>query len=146
MDKFSASEEDSETKIKKKRSKFKQHEENGKKRHKKNSSLYYSLHGKNKSHTSRECKLIKARNKDKYNPKYATKYYKRKSTEVNLLEREAAHQRAKYLKYKKLNKNFAKKKTPNEETIILYDNSDSDSSSSNEAYNSLDEYEKASIA
>ena len=47
----------------------------------------------------------------KDNPKYSTKYYKRKYREVNLLKREATYQRAKYLKYKKLNKAFTKKKT-----------------------------------
>ena len=45
--------EDSNTKRKKKRSNFKEREENGKKFHKKNSSLYWSLHGENKCHTSR---------------------------------------------------------------------------------------------
>ena len=70
---FSASEESSDTKRKKKNPKFKECEENGKERHKKNSSLYYSLHGENKSHTSRECKALKAKSKDKENPKYATK-------------------------------------------------------------------------
>ena len=64
---------------------------------------------------------------------------------MNLLEKEADHQRAKYLKYKKLNKAFAKKKTRKEETFILYDTSDRDSSSSSEAHNSHDEDEKTSI-
>ena len=54
---------------------------------------------------------------------------------MNLLEREPAHQRAKYLKYKKLNKAFAKKKTRKEETVIIYNTSDIDSSSISEAYN-----------
>ena len=72
--KFSASDEDSNTKRKKKRSKFKEREENGRKIHKKNSSLYCSLHGENKIHTSGEWKFLKARAKDKYNHKYATKY------------------------------------------------------------------------
>ena len=97
-------------------------------------------------HTSRECKIHKEKAKDKYNPKYATKYYKKNSRELNLLEREAAHQRAKSLKYKKINKAFAKKETPKEETIIIYETSNRDSSSSSEAYNSRDEDEKASIA
>ena len=100
--KFSAPEEDSDTKRKKKRFKFKEQEESGKKRHNNQSSLYCSLPGENKSHTTRECKVIKARTKDRDNPNYSTKYYKRKSREVNLLEKEAAYQRAKYLKYKKL--------------------------------------------
>ena len=52
--KFSASDLDSDTKKNKKRSKkFKECEDNGKKRRKKNSSLYCSLHGENNSHTSR---------------------------------------------------------------------------------------------
>ena len=85
--KFAASDEDSDTKTNKKLSKFKEWDENGKKRHKKQSSLYCSLHGENKRHTTRECKLLKTRTKDKDNPKYSTKYYKRKSREVNLLEK-----------------------------------------------------------
>ena len=67
------------------------------------------------------------------------------SIEVNLLEKEAAHQRAKYLRYKNLKKAFAKKKTLKEETVILDDTSDSDYSSSSEAHNSRDEEKKASI-
>ena len=65
---------------------------------------------------------------------------------MNLLEREASHQRANYLKYKKLNKAFAKKKTPKEDTFILDETSDCNSSSSNEADNSPEEDEKTSIA
>ena len=37
------------------------------------------------SHTKRECKVLKAKGKDK--TKYSTKDYKRKSREVNLLEK-----------------------------------------------------------
>ena len=47
---------------------------------------------------------------------------------MNLLEKEAPHQRAKYLKHKKLNKDFAKKKTRKEETVTLDDTTDSNSS------------------
>ena len=92
--KFSASDEDSDTNRHKKRSKFKEHEENGNKYRKKNSSLYCSLHGENKIHNTRKCKVIKARPKDKDNHEYSTKYYKRKSREVKLLEIEVAHQSA----------------------------------------------------
>ena len=60
---------------------------------------------------------------------------------MNLLEKEAAHQRAKYLKYKKLNKSFAKKNT----RVILYDPLDIDSSSSSESQNSCDEDSKTYI-
>ena len=58
---------------------------------------------------------------------------------MNILEKEASHERAKYLNYKKLNKAFAKKNTRKEETDILDDTSDSDSSSSSEAHNYCDE-------
>ena len=43
--------------------------------------------------------------------------------------KKASHQRAKNLKYKKLNKAFSRKKT----RVILYEPSDSDSSSSSES-------------
>ena len=134
--KFAASDEDSNTKKKKKRPKFKEQDENSKKLHKKQSSLYCYLHGENRSHTTRERKVSKARTEDKHN--YSRKEYKRKSREVNLLEKEASHQRTKYLKYKKLNKAFAKKKTRKEENFILDDTWDSDSSSSSESHNSRD--------
>ena len=61
---------------------------------------------------------------------------------MNLLEKEASHQRAKYLKYKNLNKAFSKKNT----RVIIYDPSESDSSSSSEGYNSPVKGEKNSIA
>ena len=70
MAKFSASDEESDTKKNKKRSKkFKEREGNGKK-HRKNSSFYCSLYGENNSHTSRECKFLKARASDKDKPEY----------------------------------------------------------------------------
>ena len=62
------------------------------------------------------------------------------------MEREADHQRAKYLKYRKPNKSFTKKKTPKEETLILDDTSDSDYSTSSYDDHSPDEDEKTSIA
>ena len=64
---------------------------------------------------------------------------------MNLLKKEAAHQWANYLKYKKLNKSFAKKNTRKEETAIIDDTSDSDFSSSSEDHNSCDEDKEASI-
>ena len=82
----------------------------------------------------------------KYKPKNSKNDYKRNSKKVNILEKEAAHQRAKYLKYKKLNKAFAKKNTCKEETVILDDTLDSNSYSSSEAHNSCDEEKKTSIA
>ena len=48
-------------------------------------------------------------------------------------------------KYKKLNKAFARKKTPKENTVIVDDNSDRKSSSKSENDNSHDEDEKTSI-
>ena len=65
---------------------------------------------------------------------------------MKLLEKEASHQRAKYLKYKKLNKSFTKKNTRKEETVIIDDTSDSNLYSSSEAQNSCDEDEEAFIA
>ena len=136
----------SDTKRHKKRSKFKEREKNSKKHHKKISSLYCSLHGENKRHTSRECNVLKKRDKDKDSPKYGKNYYRRKFKELNVLEKEASHQRAKYLKYKNRNKDFAEKKTPKEENIIIDDTLDSKSSSISEADNYPDKDEKNSIA
>ena len=127
----------------KKSSKFKERKDNGKKNHKKNSSLYCSLHGENKGHTSRECNVVKIRTKDKDNPLKKKKDHKKKFKSIILLQAESAHQRT---KYKKLNKDFAKKKTSKEETIILDDTLERNSSSISEADNSPDEYEKTSIA
>ena len=76
------------------------------------------------------------------NPKYSKKDYKGKSREVNLLEKEASHQRAKYRKYKKLNKAFSKNNT----RVILDDPLESYSSSSSEGENFTDEGEKNYIA
>ena len=101
--------------------------------------MYWSLHGENTSHTTRECNVLKAKGKEK--PKFSKKDYKRKSREVNLLEREASHQREKYLKYKKLNKEFSKKKT----RFIIDDPSESESYSSSDDDNSLGEGEKKSM-
>ena len=142
MAKFFASDEDSDTKRHKKRSKFNERKKNCKIRRNKKSSLYCSLHGENKGHTSRKCNVLKKRAKDKDNPKNGKKYYKKNFKELNLSEKKAVHQRAKYLRYKKLNKAFAKMKTPKEETVILDDPSASTSSSSSEADNSPDEGEE----
>ena len=65
---------------------------------------------------------------------------------MNLLEKESSHQRAEYLKYKKLKQSFAKKKTFKEDTVILYDNSDRNSSSRSEDHNSRDKDNKTSIS
>ena len=67
---FSASDKDSDTKRHKRRSKFKEREENSKKHRKKNSSLYYSIYSENKNHTSSECNVLDKKAKEKDNPKY----------------------------------------------------------------------------
>ena len=106
---FSASDKDSDTKRHKKSSNnFKGREDNGKKHRKDNSSLHCSLHGENKSHTSRECNILKKRAKYKDNTKYGKRDYKNKFKELNLLQAEADHQKS---KYENLNKAFAKNKT-----------------------------------
>ena len=141
--KFAASDEDSGIKRNKNRPKFKEQDKHGKKRHKKIFSLLLSPWRKQKPHT-RDFKVLKASTKDK--PKYSTKDYTRKSIEVSLLEKEASHQRVKYLKYKNLNTFFTKKNTRKEETVILDDTSDIDSSSRSEADNYCDEDKKTFIA
>ena len=85
-----------------------------------------------------QCKRQKAKGKEK--PKFSKKDFKKKSREVNLLEKQASHQRAKYLKHKKLNKAFSKKKTP-----VILEDSESNSSSSSEEENYSDEGDKNSI-
>ena len=81
--KFATSDKDSDTKRKKKCLKSK--DEHGKKLQKQHSKLYLSLHGENTSHTTRECNTLKAKGREK--PKFSKKDYKRKSREVNLLEK-----------------------------------------------------------
>ena len=131
--KFSALDEDSDPKRKKR---IKSKDKHGKKHQTRSSKLYCSLHGKNTSHTSRECNVLKAKVKE--NPKFSKKEYKSKSREVNLLEKQASHQRAKYLKYNNNNKAVSKKKT----RVILDDLSESESSSSSEDDNFSDERKK----
>ena len=133
--KFAASDEESDPR-KKKRVKSK--DEHGKKRKKRSTKLYCSLHGDNTSHTSRECNVLKSKGKE--TPKFSKKDFKKKSREVNLLEKQASHQREKYLKYKKLNKASSKKKTP-----VILEDSESNSSSSSEEENSSEEGEEKSI-
>ena len=133
--KLAASDEDSEPR---KKNRINSKDEHGKKIQKRPSKLYWSLHGENTSHTSRECNVLKSKGKEKL--KFFKKDFKKKSRGVNLLEKQASHQRAKYLKYKKLNKAFSKKKTP-----VVLEDSESDSYSSSEEENSSDEGEENSI-
>ena len=88
--KFSDSDEDSEPRKKKR---LKSKDEHGKKIQKRSSKLYCYLHVENTSHTSREGNVLKEKDKEK--PKFSKKYCKRNSREVNLLEKQTSHQRAK---------------------------------------------------
>ena len=80
--KFAASDEDSEPRMKKR---LKSKAEHGKKLQKRSSKLYCSLHGESTSNTSRECSVLKAKGKEK--PKFSKKDFKKKSREVNILEK-----------------------------------------------------------
>ena len=71
-----------------------------------------------------ECKVFKARAKDKDKPKYGRKHYKNKFKGLNLLQSEAANQKS---KYEKSSKTFTKKKTSKKETVVLDDYFDSNS-------------------
>ena len=142
MTKFSASDKDSNNnKNKKCSNKFKEREDNGKKR-RKNSSLCCSLHGENNSHTSRDWKLIRKRASYKDKSKYGNKYYKNNFKEINLLQAEAAHQT---VKYDNLNKSFTKRNTSKEDTFNIADSSDINSSSSSDSNSSSPETGKLSI-
>ena len=102
-----------------------------------------SLHDENKSHTSREYKVLKERAKDKDNPECEKKDYKKKFKEIILFQAEASHQNS---KYENLSKAFTKKKTPKEDTVIWDDSSDSNSSSRSESENYPGKDHKTSIA
>ena len=93
MAKFTASDEDSETMKNKKLSKKTKEREDSGKKHCMNSSLYWSLHGENTGHTSREWKVLKSRAAEKYKSKYVKKDYKNKFKELNLLQAEASHKK-----------------------------------------------------
>ena len=54
-------------------------------------------------------------------------YFNKKAREINLLEKKASQEKAKYLKYNILNKASSKKKTP-----VILEDSESDSSRSEE--------------
>ena len=97
--KFAASNEDSEPR-KKNRTKTKN--DHGKKLTKRSTKMYCSLHGDNTSHNSRECNVLKSKGKEK--PKLSKRDFKKKAREINLLEKKASQEKAKYLKYKSLNK------------------------------------------
>ena len=72
--KFSASDENSEPRKKKRN---KSEDNHGKKRKKRSTKMYCSLHGENTSHTSRECNVLKSKGKEK--PKLSKKDFKKNS-------------------------------------------------------------------
>ena len=100
--------------------------------------MYCSLHVENTSHTSQECNVLKSKVKERL--KLSKKDFKKNSREINLIEKKASQQKAKYLKYKILNKAYSKKKTP-----IILEDSESNSSSSSEEGNSSGEGEENSM-
>ena len=87
--------------------------------------MYFSLHGDNTSHNLNDCNILKSKRKAK--PKLSKKEFKKKSREFNLIEKKASQEKAKYLKYKSLNKASSKKKTP-----VILEDTESNSSSSEE--------------
>ena len=88
------------------------------------------------SPTTKECNTLKAKNQA--SPRFSKKDFKKKSKEVNLIEKKASLEKAKYLKYKSLNK-ASKKKSP----VIL--ESESESSSSEEENSSSEEENPTSM-
>ena len=76
--------------------------------------MYCSLHGENTSHNSKDCNTLKSKGKAK--PKLYKKDFKKKAREFNLIEKKVSQEKAKYLKYKSLNK-ASMKKSP----VILED-------------------------
>ena len=71
--------------------------------------MYCSHHGEKISHNSKDCNTLKAKVKGK--PKFSKKDFKKKSREFNLIEKKSSLEKAKYLKYKSLNK-ASKKNSP----------------------------------
>ena len=91
--KFAASDKDSEPRNKKR---TKTENDQGKKRIKRSTKMYCSLHGDNTSHNSKYCNILKSKGKSK--PKFSKKEYKKKAREFNLTEKKASQEKAKYLK------------------------------------------------
>ena len=132
--KLAASDEESEPRRKKR---TKTRSDRGKKRIKRSTKMYCSLHGDNTSHNSKDCNTLKYKGKSK--PKFSKKDFKKRAREFNLIEKKDSQEKAKYLKYKILNKASSKKKTP-----VILEDSESDSSSSKEE-NYSDEEEEHSM-
>ena len=117
--KFVASDEESEPR-RKKRSKTKR--DSGKKSLKRYTKIYCSHHVENTSHNSKYCNTLKAKGKAK--PKFSKRDFKKIFRELNLVKKKASLEKAKYLKYKSLNKASKKK------SLVILELSESDSSSS----------------
>ena len=126
--KFVASDEESEPR-RKMRSKTKS--DRGKKCLKRSTKMYCSHHGENTTHNSKDCNTLKAKGKGKR--KFPKKDFKKKAREFNLIEKKASLEKAKYLKYKSLNKAYKKK------SAVILELSESDSSSSEEEDSSSEE-------
>ena len=115
--KFVASDEENNPRSK---TRSKSKSDRGKKRPKRSTKKYCSHHGENTSHTTKKCDLLK--DKGQARPKFSKKYFKKKSKEFDLIEKKASLEKAKYLKYKSLNKASKKK------SLIILELSESDSS------------------
>ena len=126
--KFAASDEESEPRRKKRKTKS----DRGKKSIKRSNKMYCSLHGDNTKHNSKDCNTLKAKGKAK--PKFSKNDLKKKAREFNIIENKASLEKAKYLKYKSLNKASSKKKTP-----VILEDSESDSSISEKGNSSSEE-------
>ena len=125
--KFAASDEESEPRRKNRKTKSYR----VKKRIKRSTMLYCSIHGENTSHNSKDWNTLKAKGKAKL--KFSKKDFKKKAREFNLIEKKASLEKEKYLKYKSLNK-ASKKNNP-----VILELSNSDSSRSKEEDSSSEE-------
>ena len=105
--------------------------------------MYCSLNRNNNIHTSREFKVLKARDSYIDKSKYVKKYYKNKFKELNLIQEKSSHQKS---KYEKLNNALTKRNTSKEDIIILDESSDIDFSYIIESNHSSPETGKTSIS
>ena len=83
--KFAASDKDSEPRRKKR---IKTNSDSGKKRIKRSTKIYCSLHGKNTSHNSKDYNTLKSKGKAK--PKFSKKDFKKKAREFNIIEKKSS--------------------------------------------------------
>ena len=85
---FAASDKDSMPRRKKR---TKTNNDHGKKRIKRSTKMYCSLHGDNTSHNSKDCNVLKSKGKAK--PKLSKKYFKKKAREFNLIEKKSSQEK-----------------------------------------------------